>query len=204
MARFVDGAATGRTPPFAPPFLVDGREVVAQTSIILDHLAPRLGLAPRAAAGRRWALQLQLTLADWLVEAHDTHHPIGVGLYYEEQRRESRRRAADYLAARLPKYLEYFERVLRRSGGPWLLGARLAYPDLSLFQMVAGHRYAFPNAMARLGPRFPRIARVHVAVAAHPRLQAYFASPRRLPFNRQGIFRHYPELDEKRNKVRKT
>lgn len=196
MARLL-GAASGNPPPFAPPFLVDRGEVIAQTANILDCVGPRLGLAPRAEAGRRRALQLQLTIADWLVEAHDTHHPIGVGLYYEEQRREARRRASDYLSHRLPKYLEYFERVLRGSGGPWLLGRRLAYPDLSLFQMVAGHRYAFPKAMARLGRRYPRVSTVHDAVAQHRRLRSYFASPRRLGFNQEGIFRHYPELDGK-------
>ena len=190
--------------PFAPPFLDDGREVIAQTANILDYLGARHGLAPREAAGRRWALQLQLTLADWLVEAHDTHHPIGVGLYYEEQRREARRRAADYLAHRLPKYLDYFERVLAAGSGPYLLGPRPAYPDLSLFQMVAGHRYAFPRAMAALDRRYPRVRRVASAIGVHPRLAAYLASPRRLPFNEQGIFRHYPELDRIRNKARKT
>ncbi len=190
--------------PFAPPYLVAGREVIAQTANILLYLGSRLGLAPRDEAGRLRAHQLQLTLADWLVEAHDTHHPIGVGLYYEEQKKESQRRAADYRAARLPKYLDYFEGVLAASAGSWLLGRRLTYPDLSLFQMLAGHRYAFPRAFARLEPRYPKLSALHERVGSHPRLAAYFASPRRLPFNQQGIFRHYPELDDKGNKSKKT
>jgi glutathione S-transferase len=181
--------------PFAPPYLVAGNRVIAQTANILLYLGPRLRLAPKGEAGRLWAHQLQLTIADWLVEAHDVHHPIGSGLYYEEQRREARRRAADFRAARLPKYLDYFEGVLRRSRGPWLLGRKLAYPDLSLFQMVAGLRYAFPRTMARLEKRYPRAVALHRRVAAHPRLAPYLSSPRRIPFNRQGIFRHYPELD---------
>jgi glutathione S-transferase len=193
-----------KRPPFAPPYLVAGKLVIAQTANILLYLGPRLRLAPRDEAGRLWAHQLQLTIADWLVEVHDTHHPIGSGLYYEEQRREARRRAADFRAVRLPKYLDYFEGVLRRSGGPWLLGKTLAYPDLSLFQMVAGLRYAFPRTVARLDRRYPRTVSLHQRIAEHPRLARYLASPRRIPFNRQGIFRHYPELDQIRNNSKKT
>jgi glutathione S-transferase len=190
--------------PFAPPYLAAGKLVIAQTANILLYLGPRLRLAPKAEAGRLWAHQLQLTIADWLVEVHDVHHPIGSGLYYEEQRRESKRRAADFHATRLPKYLDYFEGVLRSAGGPWLLGKRLTYPDLSLFQMVAGLRYAFPKAMARLERRYPRTLALHQRVAVHPRLACYLASSRRIPFNKMGIFRHYPELDQKGNNSKKT
>lgn len=150
------------------------------------------------------APQLQLTIADWLIEVHDSHHPIGAGLYYEEQRAEARRRAADFLATRLPRYLDYFEGVLRRSAGGYLLGRTLTYPDLSLFQMVAGLRYAFPQAMARHQRGVPCIDALHNRISAHPRLATYFASRRRIPFNRQGIFRHYPELDRFGNKSKKT
>lgn len=178
--------------------------VIAQTANILLYLGPRLRLAPKGEPGRLWAHQLQLTIADWLVEVHDVHHPVGSGLYYEEQRGESKRRAADFHATRLPKYLDYFEGVLRRAGGPWLLGRTLAYPDLSLFQMVAGLRYAFPRAMARLEKRHVRTQALHQRVAAHPRLARYLASRRRIPFNNQGIFRPYPELDWIGNNSKKT
>ena len=190
--------------PFALPCLVAGKLVLSQTANILQYLGPRLGLAPKNEAGRLRAHQLQLTVADWLTEVHDSHHPIGSGLYYEEQKREAKRRSADFLARRLPKYLEYFEGVLRRSAGGYLLGRTLTYPDLSLFQVVAGLRYAFPRAMTRLERRHPRIAAVHQRVAAHPRLADYFGSKRRIPFNREGIFRHYPELDILRNNSKKT
>jgi len=190
--------------PFAPPYLAAGRLVIAQTANILLYLGPRLRLAPRDEAGRLWAHQLQLTIADWLAEVHDTHHPIGSGLYYEQQRREARRRSADFLAARLPKYLDYFEGVLRRSAGPWLLGKRLAYPDLSLFQMVAGLRFAFPRTMGKIEKRHPRTVSLHQRVAAHPRLKPYLGSERRIPFNNLGIFRHYPGLDNIRNNSKKT
>ena len=189
-----------KRPPFAPPFLKAGKQIITQTPNILFFLGPRLGLAPKREADRLWVHQLQLTIADWLAEVHDAHHPIGPGLYYEEQKREAKRRAADFLTARLPKFLRYFETVLRRNPGGYLLGKSVSYADLSLFQMISGLRYAFPRAMARLERRHPRIVALHGRVAARPRLAAYLASRRRIPFNRQGIFRHYPELECPRNK----
>jgi glutathione S-transferase len=203
MFKLLEGQSP-KTLPFAPPFLVAGKQVISQTAAILQFLGPRLGLAPKDAAGRLLVHQLQLTIADWLVEVHDVHHPIGSGLYYEQQKPEAKRRAADFLATRLPKYLDYFERVLRGQSGPYLLGRTLSYADLSLFQMVAGLRYAFPNAFGRLEKRYPRIIGVHDRVAARPRLAAYLASSRRISLNRQGIFRHYPELDLPRKKSKKT
>jgi glutathione S-transferase len=196
MQRLMNGAA-GAHPPFAPPFLKDGDVLVAQTANILLYLGRRLGLAPRDEAGRLWAHQLQLTIADVVDEAHDTHHPIASSLYYEDQRAEAQRRAAGFIAHRIPKYLGYFERVLQRNpgGDHHLVGRRPSYCDLSLFQLVAGLRYAFPQAMARLEPKFPRISNLHDRVAARPRLAAYLKSPRRIAFNEQGVFRHYPELD---------
>jgi glutathione S-transferase len=194
LMRRLDARSTAR-PPFAPPFLKAGDLVIAQTAAILLYLGPRLGLVPKGEPARLWAHQLQLTLADWLVEAHDTHHPIGGGLYYEEQKPEAKRRAADFTAKRLPKFLGYFERVLERGRGVWLLGRSFSYADLSLFQMIAGLRFAFPRAMQKLERRHPRSVEVHDRVAARPRLAAYLASKRRLAFNQQGIFRHYPELD---------
>lgn len=184
-----------KCPPFAPPFLKAGRQLIGQTPNILYFLGPRLGLAPKAEAGRLWVNQLQLQLADWLVEAHDVHHPIGSRLYYEDQKPESRRRAADYVANRLPKYLGYFERILQDSKGPYLLGRRATYADFSLFQMVTGHRYAFPRAWGRLERRHPRVMEVHDRVAGRTPIAAYLTSNRRLPNNRQDIFRDYPELD---------
>jgi glutathione S-transferase len=184
-------------PPFAPPFLKAGRRLIAQTANILLFLGGRHGLAPQSEAGRLWTHQLQLTLADLVVEVHDTHHPIAASLYYEDQRREAKRRAADFVANRLPKYLGYFERVLAgNSAGPdHLVGARLSYADLSLFQIVAGLRYAFPKATARLARRHPRVMALHACVAARPRIAAYLASARRLPFNEHDLFRNYAELD---------
>jgi glutathione S-transferase len=194
LMRILEGKSEGRL-PFAPPILKAQKLVIAQTANILLWLAPRVGLVPKSEAARLWAHQLQLTIADWLVEVHDTHHPIGGGLYYEDQQQESKRRAAHFTAERLPKFLGYFERVLQRERGKWLLGKSFSCADLSLFQMVAGLRYAFPRAMGKLEPKHPRTMALYDRVAARPRIAAYLASPRRIPFNEHGIFRHYPELD---------
>jgi glutathione S-transferase len=142
-----------------------------------------------------WAHQLQLTIADWLVETHDTHHPIGAAFYYEDQKPESLRRAATYTGTRLLKFLGYFERLLAREKGGWLLGRTFSYADLSLFQMIAGLRYAFPRTMEKLEPRHPRTVALHDRVASRPRIAAYLGSTRRIAFNQHGIFRRYPELD---------
>jgi glutathione S-transferase len=184
-------------PPFAPPFLKAGNRLIGQTANILLFLGERHDLAPKREAGRLWTHQLQLTLADLVVEAHDTHHPIASNLYYEDQRREAKRRTADFVKNRLPKYLGYFERVLARNprGPAHLVGGRLTYADLSLFQVVAGLSYAFPNAMTRLARRYRHVMALYARVAARQRIAAYLASERRLPFNQQGIFRHYAELD---------
>ena len=174
---------------FAPPFLVHGKAVLAQTANILFYLGPRLGLAPKGAAGRLWLHQQQLTIADWLVEVHDTHHPVGSGLYYEEQKREARRRAEDFRAQRLPKFLRYFETLERPAG----MKAGVTYLDLSLFQMIEGLRYAFPRTLQQL--RYKNLADLHDRIGRRPTLAAYLNSARRIAFNEQGIFRHYPELD---------
>jgi glutathione S-transferase len=184
-------------PPFAPPFLRDGDFLIAQTANILLYLGGPLGLAPGDEARRLWTHQLQLTLIDFLVEIHDTHHPIAGGLYYADQKTEAARRAADFRANRLPKFLGYFERVLdaNPAGAGWLVGDSLTYADLSLFQTLAGLRYAFPRAMAGVQDDLPLSSALHDRVQALPRLAAYLASERRLQFNAEGIFRHYPELD---------
>jgi glutathione S-transferase len=187
-----------KTPPFAPPFLKAGQHIIGQTANILMFIGSHHGLAPRNEAGRLWTNELQLTMADFLVEIHDTHHPIGSGLYYEDQRKEAKRRAGDFLKARAPKFLGHFEDVLARNskGGRFLVGTKLTYVDLSLFQIVAGLRYAFPRAMQQLEKKQPLVVALHDRVALRPRIAAYLASERRIPFNEQGIFRHYRELDQ--------
>ena len=194
MMRLMQGNAL-KSLPFAPPFLKAGKLWIGQTANILFYLGARHGLAPKAEGGRLWVHQLQLTIADFLVETHDTHHPVGVNFYYEDQKPEAHRRGEDFRASRAPKFLGYFERVLKKSGGPFLTGRRVTYADLSLFQVVDGLRYAFPKSAVRLEKKHPRVVEVHDRVAVRPRVRAYLESDRRIPFNKLGIFRYYPELD---------
>jgi glutathione S-transferase len=186
-----------KRPPFAPPILKAGRQLISQTANILMFLGARHALAPKDAAGRLWLNGLQLTVADFVAEVHNTHHPIASGLYYEDQKKEARRSAAEFLENRVPKFLGYFETLLSRNarGGRYLAGTRVSYVDLSLFQVVAGLRYAFPHAMVKAGRRHRRLFALHGAVQERPRIAAYLASARRIAFNEDGIFRHYPELD---------
>lgn len=195
--KFFQASAFAR-PPFAPPFLKAGKVVVAQTANILLYLGPRLGLVPKDETVRMWAHQLQLTISDWVAEVHDVHHPIAAELYYEDQKKEARRRAEYFTRGRLPRYLGYFEEILKRNpkGIEYILGKKASYVDLSLFQMVEGLRYAFPGAMKRLERTRPRLVDLRDHIAARRPLAGYLASPRRMPFNQQGIFRHYPELDQ--------
>ena len=178
--------------PFAPPFLRHGKVLVAQTALVLHYVAPRVGLAPKDETARLGLHQLQLTVTDFVAEIHDTHHPIAVSRYYEDQKREAKLKAKAFTSERIPKYLGYFERAIERGQ----LGARrLVYVDLSMFQLVEGLSYAFPRAMKRVGKRIPRLLALRDRVAARPGIAAYVASERRLPFNESGIFRRYPELD---------
>jgi glutathione S-transferase len=180
---------------FAVPALVAGEQVVAQSPLICSFLARRHGLAPKGEAARLHADQLQLTIADVVDEAHDTHHPLGSHLYYEDQREAAALRARAFAGERLGKYLGFFERVLERAGGGALAGDAISFVDISLMQLLFGLEYAFPRGLARASEKTPRILALRDRVAARPRLAAYLASPRRIPFNEDGIFRRYPELD---------
>jgi glutathione S-transferase len=197
MMSYLNGEKRGAL-PFAAPFVrVDGT-IVSQTAAILAFLAPRLDRVPAEERLRAEAAQIQLTIADVVGEAHDTHHPIAGGLYYEDQKKEAKRRAASFVKERIPRYLGWLEDVLDRntkSRKRWLVGRDCTYVDLSAFQFVEGLRYAFPNAMRRLEPKIPLVIALRDRVAARPRIAAYLGSKRRIPFNQDGIFRRYPELD---------
>jgi glutathione S-transferase len=187
--------SAGPLEPFAPPFLRSRDLVIGQTANILLYLGPRHGLVPVDEASRLKANQIQLTVADLVAEAHDAHHPIASSLYYEDQKREANKRAAIFVSERIPKFLLWFERVLDASGGTHFVGSAVSYVDLSVFQLVLGLEYAFPKAMARMAKRIPRLHALVADVAQRPRIAAYLASERRVAFNEDGIFRHYPALD---------
>lgn len=182
-------------PPFAPPLLKAGKQIISHTANVLHYLGPRLGLVPKAEAQRLWVHGLQLTITDFVRESHDVHHPIANSVYYEDQKPESLRRSGHFRSERLTKFMNYFETALARSGGDYMLGKSLSYVDLSMFQVMASLNYAFPQAMAGMQAKLPRLNALHDLVAARPRIATYLASPARLPFSTHDLMRHYPELD---------
>jgi glutathione S-transferase len=184
--------------PFAPPFLRDGDLIISHVANILMYLGPKLGLAPEQESLRLFANGLQLTISDMVAEVHDTHHPIGAGLCYEEQKDEAKARSHEFIRNRIPKFMRYFERTLKQNphGGRHIVGDALTYVDLSLYQLIEGLRYAFPRATARFEADYPLLQSLHDAVRVRPNIARYLSSSRRIPFNETGIFRHYPELDE--------
>ncbi len=194
VARLLQDAANTH-PPYAPPLLKAGKLIVSHTANVLQYLGPRLGLVPKAESQRLWAHGLQLTITDFVREAHDVHHPIANSLYYEDQKPESLRRSGHFKNERLTKFMNYFETVLSRSGGRYMLGKSLSYVDLSMFQVMASLNYAFPRAMAGIEAKLPRLSALHEQVATRTRIAKYLASPARLPFDTHDLMRHYPELD---------
>jgi len=196
MIRLMDSKQSSH-PPFAPPFLKAGDLIIAQTANILQFLGPRTGLVGADESSRIWAHQLQLTISDFVTEVHDTHHPISGSLYYKDQKTEAKKRAEDFIQARLPKFFDYFERVMDCNpfGDQFMVGAELTYVDLSIFQIIEGLRYAFPRTMKKIESNYPRLFNLHHRVSLRPPIARYLKSARRIPFNQQGIFRHYKELD---------
>jgi glutathione S-transferase len=195
MAAMMKMMEAETTPPFAPPFLKAGKLVLGQTANILFYLGSRHGLAPKTEAGRLWLHQLQLTVTDFVLEVHDTHHPLGPSLYYEDQKAAAKKRTDEFWSERVPKYLGYFERLLEDNGGSYVAGRRLTYVDLSTFQLVEGLRYAFPKRMKAFERKIPGLIDLRDRVAARPNIKTYLASDRRIAFNEDGIFRHYGALD---------
>lgn len=194
VSKWIYGSSQ-KQPHFAPPVLKAGSTVVSHAANILQFLGSRHKLAPKSEAGRLWTHGLQLTITDFIKEVHDTHHPIATSLYYEDQKKEAKAYTREFLKSRAPKYLGYFEDVLKKNGGKHLVGRSLTYVDLSLFQIITGMRYAFPKAMKKLEKEIPLSVRLRDAVEKRPRIAAYLASPRRIAFNESGIFRNYPELE---------
>lgn len=197
MFAFIEGRQ-GNQMPFAPPFLKDGEIIVSHVANILHYLGPKLGLVPEGEQARIFAHGLQLTIADFVMEVHDTHHPISTADYYEDQKEEAKARTKAFLQHRVPKFMGYFNRIIAANpaGRGHAIGDRLSYVDLSLFQVAEGLAYAFPRAMARFDADYPDVAKLRDKVRTQPNIRSYLESDRRLAFNESGIFRHYPELDQ--------
>jgi glutathione S-transferase len=194
-ALMKDMAARAPFEPFAPPYLDTGKMVIAQVAHILTWLADTHKLAPSDEKLLFWTIQLQLTVTDLVAEVHNVHHPVALDEYYDKQKSEAKRYAEGFREQRIPKFLGYFERATSAVPGDWIAGDDWSPIDTSLFQVVEGLRYAFPKRMKTVEADHPGLVALHDRVAALPRIAAYLESDRRIAFNTDGIFRHYPELD---------
>jgi glutathione S-transferase len=181
--------------PFAPPVLVVGEHVLAQMPVIVRYLGEAHGLAGTDPIANAHVQQLVLTWCDVVDEVHAVHHPVSTAWFYEQQRDEAIVAARLFRDERLVRWLQWGERTLQRHGGDWLAGSRMTVADLAAFQVVTGLRHMFPVAMGRTRGRHPGLMALVDRVAAVPRVAAYLESDRRIPFNLDGIFRAYPELD---------
>jgi len=200
------GDEDGNPPPFAPPMLKvpgmgkDGKTLlISQTPNILLYLGPQLGLAGEDETDKFRVNQLALTGLDLSNEAHDTHHPVAVMQYYEDQKEESLRKATDFRENRIPKYFSYFERVLKgnekQGGGRYMVGDQLTYADTTFWQVLDGLHFAFPNELKAREKDYPLIfTKFYPGIKEEKGLKEYMGSGRRLQFS-MGLFRKYPELD---------
>jgi glutathione S-transferase len=179
--------------PFAPPYLVDGDLCIGQTAHILAYLADRYDFGAGDLETDLQLIQLQLDVTDLIAEVHAVHHPVSGALYYQDQMDAAYEAAQNFREHRIPRYLDHFEQALEENGGPFMLGERWTHVDTSLFQLMEGLDFMFPNRMAELD--YPRLELVRGAVTEIEGIDAYLASDRRLEFNQDGIFRYYPELD---------
>tara|TARA_A100001391_G_scaffold7621_5_gene4898 strand:+ start:10017 stop:10736 length:720 start_codon:yes stop_codon:yes gene_type:complete len=190
------GGEEGGIRPFAPPYLVDDDVVIGQTALILLYLSDKEGLGSGDLATDLKLMQVQMDIADLVEEIHGSHHPIAPSLYYADQMDAAFEKAADLRATRIPKYLIHFDNALAANGGPFMLGDQWSHVDTSLFQLMEGLDYAFPNYMAQMQGTWANLEALQTAVPDIEGLAPYLASERRMEFNEDGLFRHYEELDE--------
>mgnify|MGYP000681129244 CR=1 FL=1 len=194
-ALIADMEARAGIRPFAPPYLADGDFAIAQVAHILAWLADRHDFGAGELDRDLELIMLQLTVTDIVAEVHAVHHPIAGSLYYDDQKDEARQAAAHFRDERIPKFCAYFEDALGANEGAFVLGKKWSHVDTSLFQLVEGLRYMFPQRMKSVESNYPKLIACRDAVAGLEGVAAYSTSDRRIAFNADGIFRHYPELD---------
>lgn len=172
--------------------------VIYQTPAILSYLGDKLGLAGEDEAEKVTILSHTLTALDLNNEAHDTHHPIASSKYYEDQKDEALKKATDFRENRIPKFFGFFERVLKANEageGKFLVGGKLSFADTTLWHVLSGLEFAFPNEINATKKDYPLLfGSFYENVVQTKGIKDYLESKRRLPFS-MGIFRHYPELD---------
>jgi len=195
-------------PAFAPPVLkLPSGRFIAQTGAILIHLAPKFGLygtkiGEEGEEERSAINQLVMTVTDLTAECHDTHHPIAVEDYYDNQKEAAIARAKNMRVNRLPKFLGHFQHVLesnpeaKENGGTYLIGSTTTIADLAVFHLLDAVSFAFPKRIAALKAtgNYKNLFALRERIANEKNIKEYLASDRRLPFG-EGVFRYYPELD---------
>ncbi|KAK4058824.1 hypothetical protein OIO90_000270 [Microbotryomycetes sp. JL221] len=194
--------------PFAVPVLRHNDVVISQVPNIVLYLSSRLppidldGESTNTAqtpaplhdlSTFHWLEQL-MTILDMNNEVHETHHPIDIRLYYEDQKAEAQKRAQAFREARIPKFLGNFENNIKKHTSGFL-NEKVSPADLALFHMVEGILFAFPERINQVKSEFPHVFKLRDTIKSSRRIQAYINSGRRIPFNNYGIFRHYTELD---------
>ncbi|BGP38013.1 hypothetical protein JCM10449v2_001940 [Rhodotorula kratochvilovae] len=181
--------------PFAPPILKHGSTVISQTPNILLYLATHIASPIDLDAGGEEGEPASKKAKASPLGTHDSHHPISVSSYYEDQKDEAIKRAADFRKNRVPKFFKHFEDNLHRSSSGYLLNSGPSHADLCLFQVYDGLLFAFPKLLAKIGPEYAKLRALYERVRDAPRIKAYLASERRQEYS-MGVFRHYEELDE--------
>lgn len=201
-----DLGGDGNPPVFAPPALKvpgEGKDgaplLIYQTPAILSYLGDKLGLAGEDEVDKMTVLSHTLTALDLNNETHDTHHPVAVAQYYEDQKDEALKKATDFRENRIPKFFSFFERVLKANEAQgqvkFLVGNKLTYADTTLWHVLSGLKFAYPNELKAREKDYPLLlGSFYESVAQTKGVKEYLESERRLPFS-MGIFRHYPELD---------
>ncbi len=179
---------------FALPLLEYDDYLIAQLPNICLFLANEFNMIP---GGNHYfrANQLMLTICDIIDEIHNTHHPLSISMYYENQQEAAKKNALSFTTERLPKWLQYLEKTLIGNGEKHLAGTQISYVDIALFQLIRGLDYAFPNHMQRYLPQIPKLIALKDRVGERPGICSYLSSERCIDFNNDGIFRAYPELD---------
>jgi len=182
--------------PFAPPYIEDDGIVVGQTPLVLQYLSDKHGLGSGEMETDLQLFQLQIDIADFVEEVHSVHHPIAHDLFYADQMDAAFEKAGYFRAQRIPKFLIHFDNAIAAGGGPFSLGQQWSHVDTSLFQLMEGLDYAFPNYMKEMQGSWPHLEGLQGIVPEIEPLAEYLASERRIEFSEDGIFRHYEELDE--------
>jgi len=166
LSTVTDGAAIKDYNPVGrvPALILDGGEVLIDSSAIIDHLDEMAGdaaLMPRSGAERRQVMrvmQIALGAAEKSVAA-----------YYEGQRRPEGLTWAEGLAHLEAQALGGFAALEAILTGDFLCQGRLTQADVTA---LCGHDFVARVMPALIEGRFPRLAALSARLNADPRIGA--------------------------------